>query len=150
MRRLTTYALSSVIAMVIIIAITIAVAIATTLWVAGITGIYTKVETLQVVNKYASGSMSEEGWRGSISLTVRNSGSFDLSITNVLINGRSYMYFGNVNGGLPVLLRSGETKTLTLTIDRGDLASGTTVEVVLHTSTGTEYYQAVNIPLQLT
>lgn len=136
--------------MIIIVAITIAVAIATTLWVAGITGTYVRVEALQVVNKYASGSMSENGWKGSISLTIKNSGSFDLSITNILINGRPYMYFGSVNEELPILLGSGKTKTLILTIDKGGLTSGTTIEVVLHTSTGTEYYQVINIPLQLT
>ena len=148
--RLNAYAVSQLISIVIILAITIAVAIAVTLWITGVSGTYAKVEIIQVVNKYASGEMSGGGWRGTITLTVRNSGSFALSVTDILINGRPHTFFGDVDDGLPIPLKSGETKTITIKIDKGELSSGAVVEVVLHTSTGTEYYQVVNIPLQLT
>jgi hypothetical protein len=148
--RLNAYAISSVVSIVIILAITIAVAIAVTLWIVGVSGAYAKVEVIQVVNKYASGEMSGDGWRGIITLTVRNSGSFDLSITDILINGRPHTFFGVVDDELPIPLKSGGTKTITIKINKGELSSGAVVEVVLHTSTGTEYYQVVNIPLQLT
>jgi hypothetical protein len=148
--RLNAYAVSPVVSTVIILAIAIAVAIAVTLWIAGVSGTYAKVETIQVVNKYASGKMSGGIWIGDITLTVRNSGSFDLSITEILINGRPHTFFGDVDDELPIPLKSGETKTITIKINKGNLSSGAVAEVVLHTSTGTEYYQVVNIPLQLT
>ncbi|MEM1547253.1 MAG: DUF4352 domain-containing protein [Candidatus Methanomethylicia archaeon] len=146
--KINTYAISQVVVTIIIVAITIAVAITAVLWISSIAGIYTRVEVVQVINKYASGS-SENGWRGKIFLTVKNTGSFDLSITDILINNRPYTYFGDIEEEIPIPLKSGETKNLTIKIDKGELASGTVVEVVLHTSTGTEYYQVVNIPLQL-
>jgi len=51
---INTYAISQVVATIIIVAIIIAVVIAVTLWITSISGMYVRIETLQVVGKHAS------------------------------------------------------------------------------------------------
>jgi flagellin-like protein len=55
------YAISPVIATIIIVAVTIAVAIAVAFWMGGLTGVFTRFEKLEITSAYADTTMMAVG-----------------------------------------------------------------------------------------
>ena len=145
-------AISPVISTIIIVAVAIAISIAVAFWLGGITGIFTRFEKLEIPTAYATGG--ETTW--SITLEVKNTGTTDTSITDVLINGIPYTEYDDVtvriNGadipanGYP--LKTGDGTTVDITIQRGTtgFSSGQAVTITLHTSGGQDYPKTVVLP----
>ena len=152
-------AISPVIATVIIVSVAIAIAVAVAFWMTGITGLFTRYEKLEMVSAYAT-AKAEGEW--TVTLIVRNTGTTDVTIDNIFINGIPYATLvndnafsnlkvngGTVSGTLSVALKPGESKTITFDLTSGDtykFTSGQVVEVKLHTAAGNEYPKSVQLP----
>jgi hypothetical protein len=82
----------------------------------------------------------------SITVTVKNTGSADATIDNVLLNGKP---FNAVNASLytslPISLTVGNSTTIVIAVP-SSFASGVSVEVRLHTAGGQEYPKTVTLP----
>ena len=154
--------ISPVVATVIIVAIAIALAIAVALWASGLVGIFTRFEEVKVISAYAE--ISDGGF--TVSMDIKNTGSADATIDNVVINGKPFqtgytgiivkIKIGNSNhtldpsgtsGETGISLKSGETGTMTITIpaDVG-FKSGQTLDIKIHTAAGHDYAKAVVLP----
>ena len=140
--------ISPVVATVILVAVTIVVAVAVAYWMGGIAGLYTRYEKLEISSIYAEYDANSKNW--TITVTVKNTGSADATIDNVLLNGKPH---GTVSAGLnvtlPVSLTVGSQKAITITISHEgyeSFASGVSVEVRLHTAGGQEYPKTVTLP----
>ena len=170
-----TKAISPVIATVIIVSVAIAIAVAVAFWMTGITGLFTRYEKLEVINAYATyddniitnnvtGSVFanasltngfRSGWN--ITVVIKNTGSTDATIDEIFINGKPFSAY-TINGEQIILvdggttfnelpIKTGETKTLTVTIGAVDpFSHGIIVEVKIHTAAGNEYPKSVQLP----
>jgi len=151
--------ISPVVATVIIVAIAIALAMAVALWASGLVGIFTRFEEVKIVSAYAESGKSLGGtsYQFIVNMTLRNTGSADATIDNVIINGKPYtaltgvdIYIGGTKkdpatSGEP--LAAGETKTLGIGIaTAAGFKSGQTLDIKIHTSAGHEYAKAVVLP----
>ncbi|MEM1945337.1 MAG: archaellin/type IV pilin N-terminal domain-containing protein [Nitrososphaerota archaeon] len=141
-----TSAVSPVIATVIIVAIAITVAVGVGFWVMGITSSFTRFEKLEISSAYVDSSCQDAtpitvgvlgtplrilaggeanlavslGNNYNACLRVRNTGTTDLSIDSVFLNGRP--------------------------TDLENVIPGMTVEINLHTASGKDYPKTVVIP----
>jgi flagellin-like protein len=138
-RKLNRRGISPVIATIIIVAVAIAIAIAVAFWVVGIAGLFTRFEKLEISYIYCSG---KDGGKPIITISVRNTGSATATIDEVFINGKPDTEARNA---LSTSLTPGASTSVSFTCER-DYASGTTLEVKLHTASGQEYYKAVVVP----
>ena len=142
-------AISPVIATVIIVSVAIAIAVAVAFWMTGITGLFTRYEKLEVISAYATGSESA-GW--TVVLEVRNTGTTDVTIDEIFINGKPYNEWSEVSltgtvTSLPEPLPTGESRTIKISIGSGSgFKSGQIVEIKVHTAAGNEYPKSVQLP----
>jgi flagellin-like protein len=138
--------ISPVVATVILVAVTIVVAVAVAYWMGGIAGLYTRYEKLEISSIYAEYDATNTKW--TITVTVKNTGSADATIDNVLLNGKPYdTVSAEPDVELPVSLTVGSQKVIKITISSGgSFASGVSVEVRLHTAGGQEYPKTVTLP----
>ena len=144
-------ALSPVIATVILVAVTITVAIAVAYWMGGIAGLYTRLEKVEISAVQTTINATITGW--TVEMHLKNTGSADANIDNVLINGHLISSLGTVTttppdidvNGLPVL--AGRPATLKIFIEVGTTgcSSGSTIDLKLHTAAGKEYPQMVTL-----
>jgi len=140
--------ISPVVATVILVAVTIVVAVAVAYWMGGIAGLYTRYEKLEISSIYAEAKGG--GWN--ITVTVKNTGSADATIDNVLLNGKPYSSYTNVNldpdlGTTGISLKVGEEAKITISVPQGEpFTSGVSVEVRLHSAGGQEYPKTVTLP----
>jgi hypothetical protein len=116
---------------VILVAVAIVIAIAVAFWASGLVGIFTRFEKLEILTAY----QGTDGAVNNIVIRVRNTGSSQTSITEVVINGVNVASVANCD--VPV----GATKEIT--IQTGGLMAGVTYEVLLKTSGGKQYPTAV-------
>jgi len=82
-----TKALSPVVASIILIAVTVAVSIAVAAWMGGLAGGFMQTEQVQVDTQ--TFTVATEGNSGSITVTVRNTGTAAVTISAAKINGVS-------------------------------------------------------------
>jgi len=146
--------ISPVIATVILVAVTIVVAVAVAYWMGGLTSVYTRFEKLEITSIYAEyGNItdSSKGWN--ITITIKNTGTADATIDNILLNGKPYKdYQGgkiSVNPELPIAVKVGENRTITISIQyvaNWPFKHGVSVEVRLHSAAGQEYPKTVALP----
>ncbi len=136
--------ISPVVATVILVAVTIVVAVAVAYWMGGIAGLYTRYEKLEITSIYAGATT--DGWN--ITVHVKNTGSADATIDNVLLNGKPYNTLSaNLSISPPIPLTVGSNATIVISIpNRGPFASGVSVEVRLHSAGGQEYPKTVTLP----
>jgi len=147
--------ISPVVATVIIVAIAIALAIAVALWASGLVGIFTRFEEVKVISAYAE--ISGNGFK--VTMTLKNTGSADATIDNVIINGKPFQSWTSISGitignstldpskSTYVPLKSGEQKDMIITIiSMADFKSGQTLDVKVHTAAGHDYAKAVVLP----
>jgi flagellin-like protein len=146
--------ISPVVATVILVAVTIVVAVAVAYWMGGIAGLYTRYEKIEFVGAYAEYDATNTKW--TITVTVKNTGSADASIDNILLNGKPY---GNIDdatvtvdpdvASTPLSMKVGAQAQIVITIepDEGSsFVSGVSVEVRLRSSGGQEYPKTVSLP----
>jgi flagellin-like protein len=146
--------ISPVVATVILVAATIVVTVAVSFWITGITALYTRYEKVEIVSAYAE--VNDDGWV--INLMLKNTGSADATIDNILINGKSYKQYNpqiqvrnSNNNPPPYPIKVGQSMEIMIEIPKDDdqnwpFVSGVSVEVRLHSAGGQEYLKAMVIP----
>ena len=122
--------ISPVMATVILVAIAIVIAIAVAFWATGLVGIFTRFEKVEIVSAVMSGDTTFD-------IRVRNTGSADASIDQVIINGK---FVGTPDS--PITLKVGEMKTIRVTVGSSP-PPGITVEIALHSASGKSYPTAI-------
>jgi len=157
--------ISPVVATVILVAIAIVIAIAVAFWASGLVGIFTRFEKVEIRTAYAEVAQATDG-EGNvyhINLKIANTGSADVVIDDIYINGKpssSYdeITFAGACQGLgpntPLSLKAGQTlitdqnEMCIIEVPYGEMpfTSGTTIEVAVHTGTGKLYPAAVLLP----
>ena len=83
--RLNRKGISPVLATVIIVAVTITIAVAIAYWMGGIAGLYTRFEKIEI--SYANVQWDSDSNYWKITLKVKNTGSADATIDDILLNG---------------------------------------------------------------
>ncbi len=159
MKTLQRKAVSPVIATVILVAVAITVSIGVSYWMSGISGQYTQFEKVEIQTAYAArDDTAPTGWI--ITLSVKNSGSADATITHVFIND---VIVNDLAATGVVLLQTGadiDIGTTGLALTAGNdadvlvfisdtyktLSAGTTVNVKLHSASGMDYIKLVKLP----
>ncbi|MBS7633924.1 type IV pilin [Candidatus Bathyarchaeota archaeon] len=138
--------ISPVVATVILVAVTIVVAVAVAYWMGGIAGLYTRYEKLEITSIYAEYNATVKNF--TITVYVKNTGSADATIDNVLLNGKPYNTFNaTLTRSLPISLSVGNSTTIVINIGSGEpFVSGVSVEVRLHSAGGQEYPKTVTLP----
>ncbi|PDM26810.1 hypothetical protein CP083_01890 [Candidatus Bathyarchaeota archaeon B24-2] len=161
--------ISPVIATVILVAVAITVAVSVAFWMGGITGQYTRFEKLQVQDPVIV--KSSDHWN--LTFTVKNVGSTDATIEELLINGEpfssstwnvngsqvtnsTYVFASSTESGLSTV--TGSNSTISVTIESGNTyyirvrlgasltSSGTALEFKFRTASGYEYPKMVTLP----
>ena len=113
-------------------------------WLGGITSIFTRFEKLEIPTAYAESTTN--GW--TVTLTVKNTGTTAVTITDVLINGiPSSAYNDNVSqNGTNVYLKTGESKVIMIFLKKDAFTAGQAVTVTIHTAGGQDYPKTVTLP----
>jgi len=131
-------ALSPVVAAIILIAVTVAVSIAVAAWMGALTFTFMKTEELKVQSHTWATN------RTSITLTVKNTGTGALTISEVRVNDN---IVANVTGPLPVTLDAGGQATLRVAPPSGTTyTSGVKYEFAALTATGNKYTYVATAP----
>jgi flagellin-like protein len=164
--------ISPVIATVIIVAVTITVAIAISFWMGGIAGLYTRFEKLEIV--YSTVAWDDTGKYWTVTLKVKNTGSADTKIDDILLNGvtirdvansTANANWGSGTSSAPsVTPKSGKCDSVSISLNSGGevyivvaipngakmgsstATSGLSLELKLHTSGGKEYPKILTLP----
>ncbi|MCL7389936.1 MAG: hypothetical protein LZ173_08440 [Thaumarchaeota archaeon] len=151
------FGISPVVATVILVAVAIIIAIAVAFWASGLVGIFTRFEKVEIRSAFAQ----IQGNNYLINLDIANTGSADVTIDDIYINGQPSNTIGvniQFDGGCqgipnaPVPLKVGERLTgdnmciITVPYNQAPFTAGTTIEVAVHTGTGKLYPAAVLLP----
>lgn len=147
--------ISAFIASVIIVSILILIGIAIAYWLSGAAGSYTR-EEIKLVGVYAESAGG--GWR--ITIQVKNTGSADVTIENILLNqepcanyaGDPWWLTLQADGSpvvdlskINIVLKAGEEKNLVITVKASaPFTSGVILKVGLR-STGGEYSKEITL-----
>jgi flagellin-like protein len=124
-------ALSPVVAAIILIAVTVAVSIAVAAWMGALTFTFMATEQITFTN-FTWGAANANA-----ALTVKNTGTSDLSIAAVKIDG-SDPASNDQSASMPYLLPKGSSVTFTLT-RTGGFVSGISYEFTVTTSKGNSF-----------
>jgi archaeal type IV pilus assembly protein PilA len=147
-------AVSPVIATVILVAVAITVSVGVSYWMGGISSQYTQFEKIEVQTGFATAVAG--GW--DVTMTVKNSGSADATITHVFVNdvpvtnlAASAVVAGETGADVPATglgLTAGEAGTVMVYISSsyGSLSAGTTVNIKLHSAGGMDYIKLIKLP----
>lgn len=112
----------------------------TTITIPTLTDTFTRYEKLEIASAYAQAGTN--GWE--IRIFVKNTGSSDVTVTEVFVNGKPASVAG-LSGTTNFTLNVGASTSLTYTLT-GPYGSGQTIEIKLHTASGAEYPKAVVLP----
>jgi FlaG/FlaF family flagellin (archaellin) len=145
---------SPVIATIIIVAIAIVMSIAVAYWLLGLGSSFTKYEKVEFTAAYVTGDATN-GF--TVHMDLKNTGSAAATIdpAYILYNGKPSTYYGataiNVNGfntGVALTLEPGQATANEQIVLGPDSAwtSGMTVEVMLHSSAGSDYPKVITLP----
>ena len=150
--------ISPVVATVILVAVTIVVAVAVAYWMGGLTSVYTRFEKLEITSAYAQ----KNDGTFTITLNIKNSGSADATIDNILLNGKppseyevnnitdsnELLYNGTSKEWMKSLsVKAGASATIIICVNAtAPFTSGTSIEIRLHTAAGQEYPKQVTLP----
>lgn len=141
---------------IVLLAVTITVAVGVAYWMGGINAIYTQYEQLELntITCNIVRGFTRNYWE--IEVKCKNAGprttTIDaLYLNNLPVNSRELIPpIGGISSSLPITgktILSGETAIIYLYIDSkfGNLSSGTTILVKLHSSTGMDYTKQVDL-----
>jgi flagellin-like protein len=122
--------ISPVVATVILVAVAIVIAIAVAFWASGLVGVFTRFEKLEIVSAIMTDA-------NTFTVRIRNTGSADSSIIQVVIQGRA---IGTPDSPIPLAV--GQTLDCTVGVTNSPPA-GITVELSFHSAGGKTYPTAV-------
>ncbi|OGD59176.1 hypothetical protein A3K78_08715 [Candidatus Bathyarchaeota archaeon RBG_13_52_12] len=151
-------AVSPVIATVILVAVAITISVAVAYWMGGISSQYTKFEKVEVSSAICESTvLGAGGWK--ISLSLKNTGTAQVTLKNVFINDAEVSYDDaaaapadaaatvaySLTTGLG--LASGETKTTVIWIadNYKSFTAGTTINIKLHSAGGMDYLKLIEL-----
>ncbi len=146
-------AVSPVIATVILVAVAITVSVGVSYWMSGISSQYTQFEKVEIQTGYATSATG--GWN--ITLTVKNSGSADATITHVFVNDVPIVNLAAVAvvadaagadisaTGLSLTAGNSGTVMVYISSTYGTLSAGTTVNIKLHSAGGMDYIKLIRL-----
>jgi flagellin-like protein len=158
--------ISPIVATILMVAATVVSAVAIAYWMGGVAGLYTRYEKIEIVNAHAvSGALSAGGEGWTITISLKNVGSADTSIENILINGKPFSHYTHegdssitvkANGelfdtdkGAP--LKVGQIVEFIIEIPKCDgdpkwpFTPGVSLEVRLRSAAGQEYIRTLAI-----
>jgi len=165
--------ISPVIATVIIVAVTITVAVAISYWMGGIAGLYTRFEKIEI--SYATVEYDSNNKYWVIILKVKNTGSADARIDDILLNGISifnvknndgkYANYNTSSSNIPTIQPSNNpVSSVSILVNSGGeiyiaialpdsakmgssiASSGLSLEIKLHTAAGKDYPKIITLP----
>jgi hypothetical protein len=141
---------------IVLLAVTITVAVGVAYWMGGINAIYAQYEQLEIhtITCNIVRGITRSYWE--IEIKCKNSGPRTITVdalflNNIPANSRELIPpVGGISSNLPIngqTILSGETKSIFIFIDGtfGNLSSGTTIQVRLHSSTGMEYTKQIEL-----
>ena len=156
MKKVNRKGISPVIATVIIVAVAIAIAIAVAYWVLGIVPAFTRYEELKIMNCYITSNGRN------VTITIKNTGTADITITDVFINGKlpsefnstaiwqietTYTTETNYASPLNILLPAGNQTTIVLFSTTGRVfEAGVVYEFTIKTAAGGSYPVTARAP----
>jgi archaeal type IV pilus assembly protein PilA len=130
-------ALSPVVASIILIAVTVAVSIAVAAWMGGMSIGFMQTEQLTITNAQFVNSGAN------ITLSVRNSGSSDVTINTATVNGGATATMYDSTGAVNTSIIIGKNTATTITVSAA-WVSGNSYQIKLVSSKGTNFlYTAV-------
>lgn len=154
--------LSPVISTVILVAVSISVAIAVSFWLSGMTESYTRFEQLEIQSSVCRKDTTdplEQFWN--ISLTVKNTGTRDITLVSAFINGIEVDTYGvplpspvpqnewSTTMDEEMYLATGVKATIYFYLDPDKsgvtISSGTTVNLRIHSSSGMDYPKLIGL-----
>lgn len=108
-----------------------------------------RFERLEITTAYATYDAVRKTW--TVALQVENTGTLDVMVVDVLVNGKTFSaYWGQIavspslGNGLPVL--AGGAVEVMLSIKPNGFTSGQAVTITLHTLSGQDYSKNVVLP----
>ncbi len=140
--------ISPVIAVVILIAVAVALGIAVAFWATGLIGTLGKVEKLEIRTAYATTNSTY--W--TITMNGANTGTADITIVEVTINGQPYDSIGSgdvtINQSLSYSIPTGSSFSIKIYISHSSshFTSGQTIDVALVSGSGTAFKRTVVLP----
>ena len=149
----TRKAVSPVIATVILVAVAITVSVGVSYWMGGISSQYTQFEKVEIQTGYATAATG--GWN--LTMTVKNSGSADATITHIFVNDvpvtnlvASAVVAGETGADITATglsLNAGASGTVMVYISStyASLSAGTTVNIKLHSAGGMDYIKLIRL-----
>ena len=160
-------ALSMINALMIILTATIVIVLALSHWMGGLAGALLGFEMVEVSTVYVV--QDPDGWKGlnfstgeagwNISLSLKNRGPWDVTFTNLLVNGKPIdFYMGNVvlidqkglcyssSKDLSMVLKAGGSIVLTVWLGEGYFNHGQVVELTFQTGRGGMFTRDVELP----
>ena len=158
--------ISPIVATILMVAATVVSAVTIAYWMGGVAGLYTRYEKIEIVNAHAAtGTLSNGGEGWTITISLKNVGSADTSIENILINGKPFSHYTHegdssitvkANGelfdtdkGAP--LKVGQIVEFIIEIPKCDgdpswpFTPGVSLEVRLRSAAGQEYIRTLAI-----
>ena len=152
-------AINAIIATIILVIISVSFSIFAAFWLGGITKHYQDYEKLEIVS--CTCTYSSDVWK--ITIILENEGNSEISIRKIAINDLDVNAYGSSRpdqgsastdvppGGLRLV--GGETSVLCVYIDGpkgtglyGSLSVGTSVNIILYSSSGMEYRAMIVLP----
>ena len=147
-------AVSPVIATVILVAVAITVAVGVSYWMSGIAGQYTDFEKIEI----KSVTQTDVAGNWQLIVTLKNSGSATATMDSIFVNDAGVTLSSTVpTGSINTLnssmadtglrVESGQELPITVWIgaDYGELSSGTTVNLKIHSAGGMDYIKLVKL-----
>jgi flagellin-like protein len=122
-------ALSPVVAAIILIAVTVAVSIAVAAWMGALTFTFMQTEQVSITNMQYTGTTNTTD--NDIVLSVKNTGSSKVTITQVTVNDAVY----TASYAPAAEIQPGDLATVT--VNNVNWISGNTYRIVIQSSTGT-------------
>ena len=136
-----------VLAVVVLIAVAVALGIAVAFWATGLIGTLGKVEKLEIRTAYA---VNNQNGTWMVTLSDADTGSADITIVEVTINGESYNEINaivRINGSsFPASIKAGEYFTANIIIPSSGFILGQTIEITLISGSGTAFKRTVVLP----
>lgn len=128
--------------MIILIAITITLAFITVYWLIGIQSVTTEFEHLEVINR----EVVEDNGYFEIKVTIENKGIKEVSISNVLINGRTLDEYKSSITPQDIEIKPGEKIQVKIKLSKSEFDHGQVIHIKFISAKGNEFPILIYIP----